>query len=114
MTLDDSPGELRDSGEFFWRGFGIDAGGGPGVSSEKDITGAARIRKEQIRNPRRRSSPVVGGLMSRLGGVPIVFKKLSKFFGANTPMAGVRTLPIVTLGMAFSPYRDVTAEKKNN
>lgn len=32
---------------------------------------------------------MVGGLTSRLGGVPIVFNKLSKFFGANTPMADV-------------------------
>jgi len=33
---------------------------------------------------------VVGGLISGLGGVQIVFNKLSKFFGANTPTAGVR------------------------
>lgn len=32
---------------------------------------------------------MVGGLISRLGGVLIVFNKLSKFLGANAPMAGV-------------------------
>jgi len=48
MTLDDSPGELRDSGEFFWRGFGIDAGGGPGVSSETDITALQGLEKSKF------------------------------------------------------------------
>jgi hypothetical protein len=32
---------------------------------------------------------VVGGLISRLGGVLIAFNKLSKFSGAYTPTAGV-------------------------